>query len=228
LLAIFLALIPGRSLIYWHLGTGVNWTASQSLAVVSLPFRSDYFDRMLLFSCLSLGILLGVFYSSLLVISVANRKLPDSDPYQRLVRSYVKWVDRWPATIRLLLPGLIGAAGWVVLYPLLEKQGIVPAASSPWIIWKQAGVLGLVAFLSWKYVLITVLFLHLLNSYLYLGSNPFWMFINATARNLMHPFRWLPIRLGKFDFVPILLIVLIVFASESAADRLPLIFQRIH
>ena len=55
----------------------------------------------------------------------------------------------------------------------------------------------------WKYFIVGILLLHLLNSYVYFGNHPFWNFVNATARNLLYPLRWLPLRVGKVDFAAV-------------------------
>jgi uncharacterized protein YggT (Ycf19 family) len=44
-----------------------------------------------------------------------------------------------------------------------------------------------------------------------LGRNPLWDFIGATARNLLVPLRWLPLRIGRLDFAPLGGVVLILF-----------------
>ena len=52
-------------------------------------------------------------------------------------------------------------------------------------------------------------FLHLVASYVYLGANPLWDFVGATARNLLAPLRRLPLRIARFDFAPVAGVVLI-------------------
>jgi uncharacterized protein YggT (Ycf19 family) len=69
--------------------------------------------------------------------------------------------------------------------------------------------------------------LYLVNSYVYLGNSYFWTFINLTGSNLLRPFRALPLRVGKVDLAPLLLIVLVLALSHWAALWLPAIFQRL-
>src|SRR5687768_6248653 len=47
---ILLAVLTLRPIVYWQLGSALNWTPQISLGVISLPFRSDYFGRIFLFS----------------------------------------------------------------------------------------------------------------------------------------------------------------------------------
>jgi uncharacterized protein YggT (Ycf19 family) len=61
-----------------------------------------------------------------------------------------------------------------------------------------------------KSILPLFLFLHLLVSYVYLGSSPVWDFISLTARNLLAPLKWLPLRTRRVDFAPLVGIVLIL------------------
>jgi uncharacterized protein YggT (Ycf19 family) len=76
----------------------------------------------------------------------------------------------------------------------LAEQGIL-IASALW--------------LSLQYLLPVFLLLHLVVSYVYLGSNTLFEFIGATARNLLAPLRWLPLRIARFDFSPLVGVVLI-------------------
>jgi len=78
----------------------------------------------------------------------------------------------------------------------------------------QAGLIGLGTYLDWKYLIAAILFLHLLGSYIYFGEHPAWNFINLTARNLLSPLRWLPLRFGKVDLLPLAGIALVILAPE--------------
>src|ERR1043165_8015097 len=91
------AIVALRSVFYWHVGSALNWTPSLELGVVSLPFRSDYFTRMLLFSVLSFGLILTGLYAWLLLICVINRRVPRDEPVHRMVRRQLGWIDHWPA-----------------------------------------------------------------------------------------------------------------------------------
>jgi uncharacterized protein YggT (Ycf19 family) len=52
--------------------------------------------------------------------------------------------------------------------------------------------------------------LHLIASYVYLGTSPMWDFVGVTASNLLAPLRWLPLRLARFDFAPLAGVILIL------------------
>ena len=87
--------------------------------------------------------------------------------------------------------------------------------------------LGLAAYLTWKFVVVGILVLHVLNSHVYLGANPFWSFLDVTARNLLSPIRWLPLGIGKVDFVPVVGIVLVFLIDEYGSRGLTKLFQHL-
>jgi uncharacterized protein YggT (Ycf19 family) len=213
-LAGLLVLLFVRAWIYCQVGAAVSWTPKINLVFTSLPFRADYFTHMLLFSLLGFLLVLGDFYLWLLLLSVANRNLPDTDPLQRLVRLQLKWIERWPAYVKLLLPVFLGGLLWLTLHPVLVHLAIVPGMKSTDQLLAQATLIGLGTYLNWKYLIAAILFLHLLGSYVYFGEHPAWSFINHTARNLLSPLRWLPVRFGKVDLLPLAGIALVILVPE--------------
>src|SRR5208337_3285285 len=192
-----------RAVLYWQLGSSINWTAHLHLNVVSLPFRSDLFNRMLLFSVLSFALVLGMFYLCLLLLSLLNGRSPEADPLQKLVRLHLGPIDGWVWPVKMILPLLVVTPIWLLLSGLLAGQSIIGAA--PLNLRLQQGlVIGLSVYLSWQYLIIGLLVFYLLASYVYFGNHPFWTFINASARHLLAPFRRPPLRLGKIDLAPLL------------------------
>jgi uncharacterized protein YggT (Ycf19 family) len=212
-----LALLLVRALAYGQMGSATGWTPSLDLGIVTLSFRSDYSDylaRMFLFSLLSFASTLAVFYLWMLLLSVVNNRIPDADPLQKLVRLYCKWVDRWPQWLKALLPFAVGGLFWLTLHPLLARLAIVPGNKSTAQLFEQSATIGLGAYLALKYLIVGILFLHLLNSYVFMGHHPAWNFVNTTARNLLSPLSWLPLRIGKVDFLPVAAIALVFFVTE--------------
>ena len=67
----------------------------------------------------------------------------------------------------------------------------------------QAFLVGGSLYFTLKFVLPVFLLLHLLASYVYLGSSPLWDFVGATAGNVLAPLRSLPLRLGRWDLAPL-------------------------
>ncbi len=208
------ALLFVRAWIYCQISETASWTPKINLVFTSLPFRSDYFTHMLLFSLLGFLLVLADFYLWLLLLSVVNRRVPDADPLQRLVRLQLVWIESWPVSIKLLLPVVFGCLFWITLHPVLARLAIVPGIKSATQLLAQAALIGLGTYLDWKYLIAAILFLHLLGSYVYFGEHPAWNFINLTARNLLSPLRWLPLRFGKVDLLPLVGIALVILAPE--------------
>jgi uncharacterized protein YggT (Ycf19 family) len=208
----FLLLV--RAVVYWEIGAGVSWTPELELGVITLPFRSDFLKHMIVFSLLSFGLSLAVFYLWVLLLSVLNVGVADSDPLQKLVRQHFKWLERWPNAFKLMVPFLAGGLLWLGLQPLLARLAVVPGIKSSAQFLEQAAVIGAGTYLAWKYLIVGVLVLHLINSYVYLGNHPLWSFVNATANSLLTPLRWIPLRVGKMDFRPPLAIALVFLVAE--------------
>ena len=226
-LASLIGLLFIRSVAYWHLGTGANWTPALNLAAISLPFRSDHYVLMLIYSLLSFAMTLAMFYAWLLLISVANRKVPDTDPLQKLLRLHLGGLERCPAAVKLLLPMTSAFLAWCVLSPLCVRLGIIPSPVSRAHLGQQAAVLCVASLLCWKYLLLAIFLLHLLNSYVYLGNTAVLGFATTTARNLLRCAGWLPLQIGRLDFAPLAGTALVLIAAEFGADWLPRIYQQL-
>ena len=222
-------LLAGRAWIYWQCGASMTpvWSAKLDFGtvVVSIACHSTWagLGRMMTYSFVSYGLMLGVFYLWLLLLSL----LKGPDPIHVLVRMSLGQVDGWPRWGKLLLPWVVVAAGWIGLSQLLAWQGIIPRPLSPAQRIEQATVIGLGAFLVWKYLLGTLLLLHLLNTYVYLGNSPFWKYVAQTGQAALGPLRRLPLRLGKVDFAPVAGVALVFFLSEIAARGLAALYVRL-
>ena len=110
---------------------------------------------------------------------------------------------------------------WLALHPALTSLSILPANRVDGQLFKQAAILGASTYLLWKYLIVGVLLLHLVNSYVYLGNQAFWNFINVTARNILFPLRWIPLRAGRMDFLPLVAMALVFFAGELVTNPPP-------
>jgi uncharacterized protein YggT (Ycf19 family) len=94
-------------------------------------------------------------------------------------------------------------------HPLLVYTGVTTPVRSNAVLLAQGCVISLIVYLSLKFVLLAFLVVHVFITYVYLGTNPVWDFINTTSRNLLRPLNRLPLRLGKIDLAPIIGIVLV-------------------
>ncbi len=214
LVAGLLAFLALRGIVYWEIGGAMDWTPGLDLGIIHLSFRNDDLGLMLLFSLLSFGLTLAVFYLWLLVLSVVNRRVPDADPLQKLVRLHLKWVERRPPSVKVFLPFLVGGLLWLALHPMLARLAMVPETRSSLQLFEQAAFMGAAVYLAAKYLIVGILVIHLVSSYVYLGNHPIWNFVNASARRLLLPLSWLPLRVGKVDFLPLVGIALVFLATE--------------
>jgi uncharacterized protein YggT (Ycf19 family) len=227
-LAGLIVLLAGRALVYWQLGGQAGWVARIQLGPTTVGFRSDVLGRMALFSVCSFGEALGLFYLCLLLLSWINGPVAETEPGQRLVRAQLGLLDRWPAAMKLLLPLLFTAALWCLLHPWLVNLGLVPRQEhAEWRVLAQGAILGLAAYLALKFFLVGILALHLFSSHVYLGELPVWSFVNTTARGLLRPLQWLPLRAGRVDFAPVLAMLLLLFAAPAGQRGLTQVFQKL-
>jgi uncharacterized protein YggT (Ycf19 family) len=79
---------------------------------------------------------------------------------------------------------------------------------------ESALLVGLGSYLVWKYVIGCLLVLHLLNTHIYFGKQPFWNYVNATGRTLLAPLRKIPLRTGRVDFAPVAGLALTFLAAK--------------
>lgn len=212
-----LALLIFRALIYWQIGSAVDWRPQISLTVVTVVFKKIFLIPMLLFSIFSFLQTLAVFYLSLLLLSVVNRDLSDSEPVHKLVRQHLGWCEKLPQFAKIFLPLILGGLAWWAFHPALVWIGSVSPAKAATQVYLQAWLVGASAYLGWRYVIVTFLFFYLLNSYVYLGNHPVWNYINVTSRKFLAPLRGLPLRYGRVDFAPLVEIALVFLIVEFAS-----------
>ena len=216
-----------RALVYYQIGSAVNWVPNLRLGVIALSFRSDLFRLMILYSVLGFAVALGVFYLWLMFLSLVNGASGALDPLQKLAGTYLGRIDRWPWPIKLVVPLAVGGLAWLLLNPLLAQCRILPPPISAAQRLEQSVVIGLSMYLPWRYIAGASLVLYVLNSYVYLGNHPVWNFVGLTGRNTVAPLRWIPLRVGKVDFAPVLMGVLIFFATEMLERGLSAVYPHL-
>jgi len=210
LLVALMALLVLRGLLYQQIGPEAEWTPKLNLFVVVLPFRGNLFLPALLFSVLSFLRLLIICYFWLLALAVINGRSAPSDPMLKLVRQHLGPVARWPRLLQACLPLLAVAGLWMALHPLLVQLGSAGRVRSLAQLAGQGFLVGGTLYLSLQYVLPVFLLLYLIADYVYLGANPLWEFVRITARNILAPLDRLPLRVARFDFAPLVGVVLIL------------------
>ncbi len=216
LLAGLAALVAVRSVVYWELGSAVDWTPKLNLGLVVLAFRGDSypaaisFAGTLLFSMLSLMRLLMIFYFWLFALALINRRDTEAEPLQKLIRMHLGLMANWPWAAQLLTPLAASATLWLALNPVLVSVGVLDRAHSLAHLAGQAALVSAGLVLSLNYLLCSLLLLHVVLTYVYLGSSPLWDFVSHTARHLSAPFRSL--QFARIDLAPLAAALLVATA----------------
>jgi uncharacterized protein YggT (Ycf19 family) len=226
LLAGVLGVLLLRAWIYWAIGSPADWTPKLDLGLVVLAFRSDRFLMVLLFSILSFLRTLIVFYFWLLVLVVINRNPPEPDPIQKLIRMHLGRAAHWPWPLQVIIPVLFAAALWLAFYPVLAHLGIVNRPRSLLHLLEQGLLIGGALFFNLKFLLPPFLVLHLIASYVYLGSSPVWDFVSNTARNILTPLRGLPLHIAKLDLAPLAGLALVLLLLHWLPSLILLVLDR--
>lgn len=226
-LLLIAVLLAGRALVYWQVGSAMSpvWAGKLNFGTVilSIPCHGGGpgLTRMLVYSVLSFSLALAVMYLWLLLLSL----LKGPDPIHQLIQVALGRVDGWPWWSKILLPLLMATGGWLTLSWLLANLHMIPRPVSPAQRLEQAVVIGLGAFLVWKYLLGALLLLHLVNSYVYLGNGAFWKYVYLTAQKFLTPFK--PLSVGKVDFAPVVGVALVFLTAELAAHCLIWVYLRL-
>lgn len=195
------------------------WVGKLNFDVAVIPFRSDDFGRIFLFSFLSFAQALGIFYTILLLLSL----LKGPENIHRFVKIPLGRVDGWPRAVKIILPLVVmfiawWSLSWLPIFP-------TPVSTAQHI--EQSLVIGLDSYLSWKFPLAAILILHLVNSYVYFGKHPFWNYVNILALKILSPLKKIPLHAGRMDFAPVIGIALVFLAAEFAGRGLNLLYARL-
>ncbi len=216
-------LLLGRSVFYWQTGSSWRWVPTLECGAIVLPFPSDSWGRMLLFSGLSFLRVWLVFHVWLLLLTMVNRA-PGAGAMQSLVSAQLGVVGRWPWPLQLVLVPAAGVLLWLVAHGPLVWLGLMASRPGEAAVWQQGLALSLAVCLSGKYPVVIALGAHFLNSYLYVGEVTWWNYAALSGRNLLRPLRWLPLAIGRLDLRPILGIVLVLVGAHYAGRGLTWLF----
>jgi uncharacterized protein YggT (Ycf19 family) len=165
---------------------------------------------MFAYSMLSFLRMLGILYFWLLALASINRRQAETNRLQKILRRHLGLAGRASWMIQLFLPLLVVAALWMALAPALARLGVTSRVPALMPLFEQGLLIGGVLYLSLKYLLSAFLLVHLVISYVYFGRSALCDFINLTAGNLLIPLRWLPLKVGRVDFAPVVCAVLIL------------------
>jgi uncharacterized protein YggT (Ycf19 family) len=150
------------------------------------------------------------------------------DPLQKLLLLQLGRIARWPLVVQLVLPFILITGWWALFHPLLVHIGVITHLRSNALLLAQGSVITVILYLTLKFLLLTFLIAHLIITYVYLGTNPLWEFINTTSRNFISPLNRLPLRLGKIDLAPIIGIILVVVFLYILPHQILAVLDRKH
>ena len=214
-----------RALFYWQIGSALKpaWAGTLDLGVVAPSFISSSFRHILLFSIFSFARMFGIIYLWLVLLSILDGPMPT----HRLVKMQLGEIDGWPRWVKFLLPLAVIAPVWMLASWMFAWMHIIPTPVSMAHRLGESLVIGLGSYLAWKFLIAALLGLHLLNSYIYFGKNPFWNYVNATSNQLLRPLQNIPLRAGKADFAPVAGIALVFLLAGLAGRALVFIYGRL-
>jgi len=227
LLAALTGLLLLRAQLYWQVGSAVNWNGTVELGAISISFRTDFFSRTLIFSFCSFGLAMAVLFLWLLLLSLLKQPAGEGDPLQRLVWLQLGRVDKWSRPVKAALPFVASSCLWFLASWLLTHWALIPRPVSAVHRLEQAAVIGLASYLAWKYLIVGILLLHVVNSYIYFGNQAFWTPINGLARQLLRPLARAPLRIGKVDFAPVVVIALVLFLTRLWETGLTALYSKL-
>lgn len=214
------AVLVVRAWFYWYVGPALEWRPAVDFGVTRLPFQTVLFPRALVYSVLSFGQVWAGAYVWLLLLAVVNYPRRDTDPMQRAVHQLLGWVGRAPRVVLALLGPALATLVWVGLQPVLVWCQTVPAGALPDRVAIQGLLVWAALLLTAKYLVAVVMVGHLINSYAYLGNQPVWSFLSATATAMLRPLRKLPLRVRRFDAAPLVALALVFLLANFASDWL--------
>lgn len=215
-LTALIAILALRPLFYYSIGPSVHWTARLDFLAISIPWRTDMLGRMFIFSTASFGLALGFYYAWLLLLSAIHHREPDSEVMQRFVRGQLGVIEKVPWWLKLFLPSICAGLAWFAFGHVLIELGLVPEMRHENALWGQAGAFALAALLAWKWLLVFMFLLHMLNLYIFLGTHPVWPYVSLTARKVLRPFSFL--KTGKLDLAPVAGIATVLALAEFAIE----------
>ncbi|MFZ9854612.1 MAG: YggT family protein [Limisphaerales bacterium] len=216
--ALLVVLLFLRPFLYRILSDVLGEIPSWNAIPASIPFRPDSFLRLLLFSWVSFLWTLIHFLCWVLLLSALSKACRDPANWNRFFEELIGPLVRCPLPLSLLLPGLAAGLLWLTLRWPLRMMAIAPAPASTAALLEQSILVGLGVWVSIRWLLGGLLLLRLINTYVYLGNNPFWDFVHQIGGIPLLPFRRLPLQIGKLDLSP-LLAAAVVFLVAAGVER---------
>ena len=227
LLVALLGLIGLRAVAYWNFAPPGSALPQLDFGIVSVSFRTDSLAQMGCYSVASFAVFLYVYYLCVFGLSLTCRQRTRVDSIENLVNQQLNRAAYWHPGIKLAAGTGGGVLIWIIFGAIMVRLGALPGDWSFGTLLLQSPIMAASLWLFFVIVVLGVIAFHLLHSYVYLGEQALWKFIDECAKFYLSPFRSLPLLVGRFDFSPILGILVYWFGLELGDWVLRIAFARV-
>jgi len=215
LFAVLAAVLLLRPWFYSTVAEVSGWVPAWDPVPATVPFRPDFPSRLLAFSLVSFAWTLLQFLAWIFFAAALARATREPSAWNRFFHEMLGPFSRMPAVLMVLLPPIGGALFWMAVAPVFQSLGILPPIRSWQHLALQAGLVGLGVWVTGCWMLCGLLVLRLVNTYVYLGTHPFWDFIHQVGGVLLRPVAWIPARIGKLDLTALVAAVMVGAAARA-------------
>jgi len=216
LFAALAALLLLRPWFYSSVAEVSGWIPSWDPVPATVPFRPDFPSRLLVFSVVSFAWTLLQFLSWILFAAALSRMTREPSAWNRFFHDMLGPYSRMPAVLMIVLPAVGGALFWAAMALPFQAIGILPPIRSWEHLALQSGLVGLGVWVAGSWMVCGLLILRLINSYVYLGTHPFWDFVHQVGGALLRPVEWIPARIGKLDLTALVAAALVAAGARAA------------
>lgn len=210
-----LALLLLRPWLYATVAEVSGWVPTWDPLPAMVPFRPDFISRLLLFSLVSFGWTLLQFLAWILFAAALARATREPSSWNRFFHELLGPFSRLPVPLMIVLPALVAALVWMAAAVPLNQLGLLPPIRSWQHLALQAALVGAGVWVTGAWMIAGLLFLRLVNSYVYLGTHPFWDFVHQVGGVLLRPIEWVPARFGKLDLTALVAALLAGAAARA-------------
>lgn len=209
------AMLVLRAAAYWNFSTPGGRLPSVDFGILLISFRPDLFTELLAYSVGSFLVLLYLYYLWMLGISLCCRSSGPADSIENFVNQQLRFLASRHVGWKVFAALFAGAGLWLATGSalLVFGIGVIPREWSISTLLLQSPFVAVSLGCSFLLVMAAVLALHFINSYVYFGEHAVWPFIDRTAKVYLSPLRRFPLMLGRFDFAPILGILVFWFLN---------------
>lgn len=222
-LYIILTIIILRAIFYYFTAPITKWNPTLNLIAISIPFKSDIFMRILLYSFLSFSLYLIVFYFWLFFLSIINH-YEDHDLIHRNIIYHLGIFGRLPIVLKILTPFIACSILWLIFGNIFSAMGIFEKPPTFGKFLLQSGLLSLCLIFSLKYLIILICGFYIIYMYIYLGPHPFWIYMGLTGKRLLKFLKWL--KIGRLELSPLVMPLIVAWLSLLAERWFPIFYQR--